>query len=260
MNDMIPRLRMFAGPNGSGKSTVIKEVLHPKLLGIYLNADDIEKQIMQNPIFELADYPFDIHASALIAHFTQSDFLASAGLTAVIPLIKITHHTALDFSQIQFNSYFASVLVEFLRLQCLKHQVSFTFETVMSSKDKVRFLAQAQALGYRTYLYFVATADPEINISRVNYRVQTGGHPVPEDKIRSRYYKTLHHLIDAINYSNRAYIFDNSAVFDRLAVLDKTGLVEQHSFIAEITEGKELEIKSAQVPGWFKTYVLDRFI
>ena len=40
----VPRLRMFAGPNGSGKST-IKAVIRPELLGVYVNPDDIEKEI-----------------------------------------------------------------------------------------------------------------------------------------------------------------------------------------------------------------------
>lgn len=47
MNIQIPRLRMFAGPNGSGKTT-IKTVIRPELLGIYINPDEIEKNIKQN--------------------------------------------------------------------------------------------------------------------------------------------------------------------------------------------------------------------
>ncbi len=42
----IPRLRMFAGPNGSGKST-IKAVIRPELLGVYINPDEIEKEIQE---------------------------------------------------------------------------------------------------------------------------------------------------------------------------------------------------------------------
>ncbi|RFC52967.1 MAG: putative ABC-type ATPase [Verrucomicrobia bacterium] len=41
MNDGTRRLRMFAGPNGSGKS-VLKSYLPEPLLGVYLNADEIE--------------------------------------------------------------------------------------------------------------------------------------------------------------------------------------------------------------------------
>jgi predicted ABC-type ATPase len=38
------RLRIFAGPNGSGKTT-LKSVLKKEYLGVYINADDIEKEI-----------------------------------------------------------------------------------------------------------------------------------------------------------------------------------------------------------------------
>ena len=44
MSQEMPRLRVFAGPNGSGKST-LKEVLPEGLLGVYVNADEIEKFI-----------------------------------------------------------------------------------------------------------------------------------------------------------------------------------------------------------------------
>ena len=50
-----PRLRMFAGPNGSGKST-IKDAIPDYLLGVYLNADDIEKQIKLTARFDLSPY------------------------------------------------------------------------------------------------------------------------------------------------------------------------------------------------------------
>ena len=42
----VSRLRMFAGPNGSGKST-IKSVLQPELLGVYINPDEIEAELLE---------------------------------------------------------------------------------------------------------------------------------------------------------------------------------------------------------------------
>jgi len=50
-----PRLRIFAGPNGSGKST-LKDVLPADLLGVYVNADDIEKNIRLNGRLKLDTY------------------------------------------------------------------------------------------------------------------------------------------------------------------------------------------------------------
>ena len=107
-------------------------------------------------------------------------------------------------------------------------------------------LKQAQAVGYRTYLYYIATEDPEINVNRVRNRVRLGGHPVPEDKIESRYHRSLDLLLEAIANADRAYIFDNS------------GENQERTWVAEITEGTTLELKTDQVPAWFKRVVLDR--
>jgi hypothetical protein len=43
---------MFAGPNGSGKST-IREVLPKVLLGVYVNPDEIQKEIQETGHFDL---------------------------------------------------------------------------------------------------------------------------------------------------------------------------------------------------------------
>jgi len=98
----------------------------------------------------------------------------------------------------------------------------------------VELLAQAQAAGYRTYLYFVATDDPAINISRVKSRVKLGGHAVPEDRIEKRYHRSLELLMDAIRHTNRAYVFDNSG----------ENKDRKHTWLAEITEGQQLELKT----------------
>jgi predicted ABC-type ATPase len=144
------------------------------------------------------------------------------------------------------NAYFASVAADFLRQKLLEKQLSFTFETVMSSPDKVALLDKARRLGYRTYLYYVATEDPSINVSRVLSRVGQGGHAVPEDKIVSRYHRSLDLLMDAIRRTNRAYVFDNS------------GLPGQYTWLAEITDGAALELRAAEIPLWFKRAVLDK--
>ena len=115
----------------------------------------------------------------------------------------------------------------------------------MSFPDKVELLRKAQARGYRTYLYYVATEDPSINISRVRYRVRMGGHSVPEDKIISRYTRSLDLLAQAVQFTNRAYIFDNST--------------HEHIWLAEITDGHTLEMKTDQVPAWFRRALGSKF-
>jgi predicted ABC-type ATPase len=143
------------------------------------------------------------------------------------------------------NAYFASVAADFIRQKLLKDSISFSFETVMSSADKIDFLQIAQQRGFRTYLYYIATEDPLINISRVRHRVKMGGHSVPEDKIVSRYQRSLDLLFDAVRFSHRAYIFDNSG--------------SAPIWLAEVTDGKELSMKVENVPQWFKAALWDKF-
>ncbi len=241
MNIKTPRLRMFAGPNGSGKST-IKEVINKELLGIYINPDEIEKEIKQFDYLDFDHYGITATKEEVLDFFRNSTLLEKADLLDEAQLLKLNDNK-LSFFDVIVNSYFASVCADFIRKKLLETRQSFTFETVMSSYDKVELLKLAQSLGYRTYLYFVATSDPIINISRVQNRVKLGGHDVPKEKIISRYYRSLENLKEAIVFSNRAYIFDNSS--------------HTRTFLAEITNGKEITIKEKKVPLWFSKYVLN---
>ncbi len=83
---------------------------------------------------------------------------------------------------------------------------------------------RAKDLGYKVYLYFVSTENPEINIKRVEGRVAGGEHNVPVDKIVSRYYRTMENLYEAVKVSYRSYIFDNSGKETiKVAEKDKSG-------------------------------------
>ena len=234
-----PRLRMFAGPNGSGKST-LNSIIAKELLGVYINADEIEKEIKKNDFLDLHYYGIRSDETTVLSFFENHSLLIKAGFHDE-DQIKFAANK-IDFLNVEVNSYYASVCADFIRHELLKAKVSFTFETVMSSRDKVDFLKKAQDAGYRTYLYFVATQDPVVNISRVQNRVQLGGHDVPKDKIVSRYYRSIELLPEAVKHSNRAYIFDNSSQ-DRL-------------WIAQINNGKEFEFKSDSVPAWVDKYLL----
>jgi predicted ABC-type ATPase len=97
-----------------------------------------------------------------------------------------------------------------IRDECLRQGRSFSFETVMSHPSKVELFKHAKALGFATFLYFVATRDPRLNIDRVALRVKLGGHDVPSDRIVARYHRTLSMLPEAIKASDCAYLYDNS--------------------------------------------------
>jgi predicted ABC-type ATPase len=95
-------------------------------------------------------------------------------------------------------------------------------------------------------MFFVATDDPLINVSRVVNRMAKGGHDVPVDKIIEPYKRVLDMLPDALRLCDAATIFDNSDITikpwlttmrqgDRLVVL--SGNIAQGSVLPKgITE------------------------
>lgn len=50
------RMRVFGGPNGSGKSTVFDLIDRKFDTGVYLNADEIEKEFKSKHAIDLSDY------------------------------------------------------------------------------------------------------------------------------------------------------------------------------------------------------------
>jgi predicted ABC-type ATPase len=242
------RLRMFAGPNGSGKSTlklqIEEEVSGQKLFRNYINPDEIEAGIRSSQILDLGSYGVTSTIDEVLDFFVNSPFLQQVHLSEQAQRLNYADGKLL-FHHVDMNSYFASVAADFIRQKLLVLGESFTFETVMSSPDKVEFFCKAKALGYRTYLYYIATDDPLINISRVEQRAASGGHSVPKEKTIARYERSLSLLMPAIRCSDRAYIFDNS----RHATI---------SWIAEIVDGKILEPRTNEFPAWFKKVLGDK--
>ena len=99
---------------------------------------------------------------------------------------------------------------ELLRESFLKSRKDFTFETVLSTERNLILLENAKISGYHIESVFVLTADPELNVRRVKARVLKGGHDVPEDKIRSRYKKSLQMLKRLVTLSDECIVVDNT--------------------------------------------------
>lgn len=142
------------------------------------------------------------------------------------------------------HSYEAAYAASLIRWLLFKNGKSFSFETVMSHVSKIGELKKAKEKNYKTYLYFVCTDDPQINVSRVANRIDKGGHPVNTDKIKSRYLKTLKNLLPAIKLANRFYLFDNSG--------------KELKLIAEGYNGA-LQLKVSTPPQWFIDFVLPHY-
>ena len=206
---MTRRFRLLAGPNGSGKTTLKRRLERDYAVNFYdfLNADEIFAEVRATGAYapRLA-----IESDALTAYVAASsydesvkNFFCDGAITVEDDCVRFRTSDAV-------NSYTVALLTAFLSAEHVRQGASFSWETVFSHPSKIDALAEAQAAGFRTYLYFVATEDPEINLGRVENRVGLGGHGVPPDKIVSRHAQSLGQVLAAIQHLSRAFFFDNS--------------------------------------------------
>ena len=104
----------------------------------------------------------------------------------------------------------AARTVAHIREECLLAKKSLMFETVFSAPDKLEYVEKARIAGFFIRLFFICTDDPSINQRRIDRRLGEGGHGVPQDKIISRYAKSIAQCAIAVKLVDRAYIYDNS--------------------------------------------------
>lgn len=87
---------------------------------------------------------------------------------------------------------------------------NFSFETTLGGNSVTQALLRAAATGLDVFIFYVGLDSPERHIARVAARVARGGHPIPADKIRERYSKSLTNLIKLLACVREVRIYDNS--------------------------------------------------
>jgi len=244
-------MRVFAGPNGSGKSTVIQSIRNYKVnnnpidFGVYINADDIAKELRENN-FAFGRYGISTTnkefatialSSGLITDgFDERSFKQSYSFRSDV--LKLKNKSA--------NERLAQVIADFLRKKFLQEKKKFSFETVFSHPSKLDIMREAANNGYKVYLYFVSTETPAINVYRVALRKSRGGHDVPKDKIESRYYRSLDLLYEASQIAYQAFFWDNSTE-------GKDAKMFAH-FKKQGDKMKWDKANKKDLPNWFKKY------
>lgn len=249
-------MRVFAGPNGSGKSTIINSVRKHEVnglpidFGVYINADLIHQTLLRAQL-DFKDFEIDVNLD---------DFIELAKGSGLI-YDRFDENQFRDSFEIRRNSIvlindfygdrLAQIIADYLRKKMLQTNRKFSFETVFSHRSKIEIMKQAVDHGYKVYLYFVSTEDPEINKFRVKeVRVKEGGHDVPEDKIESRYYRSLELMYEAAQVSYQAYFFDNS----------RDGQESRQVAHFKVVKGEKQwdDLQPEDLPGWFIKYYLNK--
>ena len=82
------------------------------------------------------------------------------------------------------------IMLELLQKNVTK-KVDFAFETTLATKGLLNTVKAAKRNGYNITLLYFWLDSPELAIQRVSSRVSQGGHDIPVDTIRRRYYSGI---------------------------------------------------------------------
>jgi predicted ABC-type ATPase len=249
-------MRVFAGPNGSGKSTVIQSVAdymvkgHPIDFGVYVNADDIARKLSCDQLV-LGDFGLErFDLETLFDTASQSGLFSYVINKEVLQDSILFHRNGIRLVRNDHIEPIAQIIANGIRASLLKERKKFSFETVFSHASKVEFMRECSEIGYKVYLYFVGTSNPEINKFRVQFRVSQGGHSVPEDKIVDRYYRSMELLWEATRCCYQAFFFDNS----------RDGIQPTLFASYKVVDGaKDWDrVDDDHIPSWFAKYYLSK--
>jgi len=92
----------------------------------------------------------------------------------------------------------------------LESRQSFAIETTLAGRQPLRLMEQAQEAGYRVHLAFIVANVEEDTRLRIENRVLSGGHNIPDADLERREPRILTHLPDAIARANLTAIYVSS--------------------------------------------------
>jgi predicted ABC-type ATPase len=109
------------------------------------------------------------------------------------------------------HAYEAARIAADTRAKLIELRRPFIAETVFSHPSKIELIDVARGAGYTVVLHVLLIPE-ELAVARVAARTRSGGHSVPENKIRDRYHRLWPLVADAIERVDTANVYDNSRI------------------------------------------------
>lgn len=78
----------------------------------------------------------------------------------------------------------------------MERKADFSIETTLATRSLVGIINDARKLGYTIILLYFWLSSPEMAITRVRNRVAAGGHNIPDNVVRRRYFMGLRYLFE----------------------------------------------------------------
>jgi len=94
--------------------------------------------------------------------------------------------------------------------RAIAERLNFAFETTLGGNTIPALLSSALSAGLEVRVWYVGLSSVELHIARVRARVEKGGHPIPEQKIRERFDRSRLNLIRLLPGLTELLVYDNS--------------------------------------------------
>lgn len=96
--------------------------------------------------------------------------------------------------------------------KCVSAGIPFAVETTLSGLSYKKKVLNWQSSGYAVVLYYFSLPSVEMAIDRVKYRVEHGGHDIPEADIRRRFERSKYNLENVFKTMVDSWVvFDTSS-------------------------------------------------
>lgn len=122
---------------------------------------------------------------------------------------------------------------------CLDKEKSFNQETTLCGNSILRNIVRAKELGYIIELHYVGVDNVNIAKQRIQYRVDHGGHGIPNEDVERRYLESFEHLKKILNLCDLVVMYDNTDRFNRFATY----------------QCGNWQLFTTDIPKWFTKYV-----
>ena len=95
--------------------------------------------------------------------------------------------------------------------RAIAERLNLAIETTLGGNTIPALLSSALSAGLEVRVWYVGLSSVELHIARVKARVEKGGHPIPEQKIRERFDRSRLNLIRLLPRLTELLVYDNSS-------------------------------------------------
>jgi predicted ABC-type ATPase len=117
--------------------------------------------------------------------------------------------------------------------KAINNRVTYAFETTLGGNTITRLLIEAAQAGLKVKLWYAGLESVELNLARVQARVEQGGHDIPETDIRKRWDSSRRNLIKLLPHLHSLRLYDNSREAD-----PRLGNTPQPKLLLHVEAGK----------------------